>query len=77
MRNAAFQIMKEDLRLHGSEIFDNKTYNNPLKETFGILGEILVERSQEEMERETARKREVRNAKAAQRSGRYSNYNID
>ena len=46
MRDAALQITREDFRAHGSEMFDDKTHKSPLKETFRILGEILIEPSE-------------------------------
>ncbi len=46
-------------------MFDDKTHKSPLKETFRILGEILVEPSEEEILREAARVKEVREAKGA------------
>lgn len=65
MRDAALQITRADFDAHGSEIFDDKTRKSPLKLTFRILGEILVGPSQEEILREAARVKEVREVKVA------------
>jgi hypothetical protein len=67
IRDAAIQITQEDLHSHGTDEFVEKLDNNPLKRTFQVLGDILLQRSREAEEREAARRREAREAGAARK----------
>ena len=62
-----FEITQKDLRLHGTDEFVEKLYNNPLKRTFQVLGDILLQRSLEAEEWEAVRRREAREAGAARK----------
>jgi len=66
MRDAAKQIMAEDLKSHSTQKFVDKLRKNPLKRTFQILGKILIKRSREETLR-AARKKELAAAKGARK----------
>src|SRR5271170_6693486 len=58
-------ITQEDLHAHTSPTTEEKLCSNPLQRTFELLGEILIQRSREDMERQTERVKMVREAKAA------------
>ena len=58
-------ITQEDLHAHTSPTTEEKLCSNPLQRTFELLGEILIQRSREDMERQTERVKMAREAKAA------------
>jgi hypothetical protein len=65
MRDAATQITVDDLRKQFDERTIEKLYSNPLKRSFQVLSDILLQRSREAQEREARKAKEAKEAKEA------------